>query len=168
MGRFEVADYVEAVNHISSAYNAVDTARVGVFGWSYGGYATLLCLSQAPQVFKIGFAGAPVGDWLLYDTGYTERYLGLLPQDREVYTRSAISTFAAGFPDELNRVFIAHGLLDENVHFSHSCRIVDGMITHTKPYVMLVYPGERHGLRQRLQSRIHFETQMVMTFSQLL
>lgn len=168
MGTFETSDYVAAVDAICERFSFVDKSRVGIFGWSYGGYATLLAMCQAPTVFRVGFAGAPVGDWRLYDTGYTERYMGTLPEHVADYERGSVATYAAGFPNEINRVHIAHGLRDENVHFVHTCAIVNAMIKCDKPYTMQVYPGERHGLRQNPVSRRHYESNLVRTASELL
>ncbi|ESL09570.1 dipeptidyl-peptidase 8-like serine peptidase [Trypanosoma rangeli SC58] len=175
MGNFETSDYVDLVKHLitsplqPSGFIA-DPSRIAVLGWSYGGYATLLAMSQAPDVFKIGFAGAPVVDWTLYDTGYTERYMGELyeadacagenPKKNVIssaYTKSAIKEFVAGFPDDLNRLYIAHGLLDENVHFTHTCALINALVNAGKPFSILAYPGERHGLRQNKISSQHHE-----------
>ena len=185
MGSFETDDYVDVTKYLCTATPEesglpasfkVDAKRVAVFGWSYGGYATLLAMCQAADVFKIGFAGAPVGDWKLYDTGYTERYMGTLYEDcdnaarklNEAYMTSTIGHYAAGFPEECNRLYIAHGLLDENVHFGNSCHVVKALIEHAKPYSMLVYPGERHGLRQNRQSRLHHDALLVKTLEEQL
>jgi dipeptidyl-peptidase 9 len=180
MGSFETHDYVDVTKYLCSATPAesglpesfkVDASRVAIFGWSYGGYATLLAMCQAADVFKIGFAGAPVGDWKLYDTGYTERYMGTLYENgrvNEAYMTSTIGHYAAGFPEECNRLYIAHGLLDENVHFGNSCHVVKALIEHAKPYNMLVYPGERHGLRQNRQSRLHHDALLVKTLEEQL
>jgi dipeptidyl-peptidase 9 len=170
MGQFEVEEYVSFKKQLCedpAFKNAIDSSRIGVFGWSYGGYATLLCMSQAKEEFKLGYSGAPVGDWRLYDTGYTERYMGLLDDvddnGRNGYEDGRIARFADGFPDDLDRLFIAHGLLDENVHFSHSCDVISALVENCKPYQMLVYPGERHGLRQKKASRSHHDALMIRT-----
>lgn len=171
MGRFETDDYVSIVKStegIPELDAVVDRDRVAISGWSYGGYATLLAMSQASNVFKLGFAGAPVGDWRLYDTGYTERYMGLIPTDDAAYTAGSIATFASGFPDEPLRLFIAHGLTDENVHFTNSCLVVDALTAKGKPFQLQVYPGERHGLRQKPHSFNHYRSQMLATLLKLL
>ncbi|AYU83605.1 dipeptidyl-peptidase 8-like serine peptidase [Leishmania donovani] len=188
-GNFETHDYVDVTQYLCStpasesgcpANFRFDAKRVAIFGWSYGGYAALLAMCQAADVFRIGFAGAPVGDWKLYDTGYTERYMGTLYREdssaesgasrnrNEAYMTSTISHYAGGFPEECNRLYIAHGLLDENVHFGHSCHVVKALIDNAKPYSMLVYPGERHGLRQNRQSRLHHDALLVKTLEEQL
>ncbi|CCW60105.1 unnamed protein product [Phytomonas sp. EM1] len=174
MGHFETTDYVDMVHHLCERDPSLDPGRVAIFGWSYGGYATLLAMAQAPEVFRIGLAGAPVVDWRFYDTGYTERYMGLLhekPADpetergtiSEAYRKSSIVHFVKGFPDELHRVYITHGLLDENVHFTHTCHLINAMVEEGKPFHMLVYPGERHGLRKKEKSRLHYEATLIKT-----
>ncbi|CAJ1036273.1 Dipeptidyl peptidase IV (DPP IV) N-terminal region/Prolyl oligopeptidase family, putative [Leishmania lindenbergi] len=188
LGSFETNDYVDVTQYLCNAPASesglpasfrVDAKRVAIFGWSYGGYATLLAMCQAADIFRIGFAGAPVGDWKLYDTGYTERYMGTLYEDgdagsgasrmrNEAYMTSTISHYACGFPDECNRLYIAHGLLDENVHFGNSCHVVKALIDNSKPYSMLIYPGERHGLRQNHQSRLHHDALLVKTLEEQL
>lgn len=175
MGHFEIDDYRKLVKAICEGTVGlpddftVDPARVGIYGWSYGGYASLLAMCQAPDVFKMCFSGAPVGDWELYDTGYTERYMGLLKdvkkhETSDSYRTSSIRHFASGFPDDIDRVYIAHGLLDENVHFTNTCHITSAMVENSKPYSLLLYPGERHGLRQQLASRLHHDGVMMKTF----
>jgi dipeptidyl aminopeptidase/acylaminoacyl peptidase len=165
MGRFETADYVAAVKHLVALKDGrtFNVERVGVFGWSYGGYATLLAMCQAPQVFKLGFAGAPVSDWLLYDTGYTERYMGLIPEMKDAYARGSVAHYAESFPDEPDRLFIAHGSKDENVHLTNTNLVIDALVQHNKPYSLLLYPGERHGLRQNPQSKFHYDVSLVQT-----
>lgn len=171
MGRFETSDYTTILKSIPSNPElaaVVDVDRVAISGWSYGGYATLLAMSQANDIFKLGFAGAPVGDWRLYDTGYTERYMGLLPADNDAYEAGSIPAFAEGFPSEPLRLFIAHGLTDENVHFANSCAVVDAVTAHGKPFQLQVYPGERHGLRQKAHSFNHYRSQMLATLLKLI
>lgn len=177
MGSFETEDYVTFVKSLSTVSQhvglpssfKVDPTRVAIYGWSYGGYATLLAMSQAPDVFKMGFSGAPVGDWRLYDTGYTERYMGLLCDSEtnespsKAYVDSSIEHFVHGFPDEVDRVYISHGLLDENVHFAHSTRIISALIAANKPYSLLIYPNERHGLRKCPHTKRYNYAMMIKT-----
>ena len=177
MGQYETAehdafvkDFIDAATRGDPAYQLVgpiNPSRVAVTGWSYGGYATLLAMSQS-TCFKLGVAGAPVGDWLLYDTGYTERYMGLLPAEAETYAKGAVATYAAGFPNQFNRVFIAHGLADENVHFVNSTSVVRGLVKHNKPYVLWAYPGERHRFVQNPASQLHFDSMSLRVFVDLL
>lgn len=182
MGNFETDDYVCFVHHLTTCPERmglpssfkVDPTRVAIYGWSYGGYATLLAISQAPKTFKMGFSGAPVGDWRLYDTGYTERYLGLLHDEEsgnecsKAYTNSSIGHFVNGFPDEIDRLYIAHGLLDENVHFVNTSHITAALIEAGKPYSLLIFPDERHGLRQKPFSKSYYYGMLIKRLAEKL
>ncbi len=140
MGTVEVRDQVDAVNFAKSK-GWVDGDRVGICGWSYGGYMTLMCLLKAPDVFKAGVAGAPVTAWDGYDTHYTERYMGTPADNPDGYREGSALEFA----DRLGgRLLLVHGMLDENVHFRHTARFVDALIKANKPYEILLYPSERH------------------------
>ena len=122
----------------------VDCDRVGIYGHSYGGYMVLTAMLRAPGRFKVGVAGSPVSDFRLYDTGYTERYMGLLGENTKGYESTAIWSLA----DKLNgKLMIVHALMDENVHFAHTARMVDALVAAKKDFDFLVYPGERHGYR---------------------
>eukprot|EP00494_Astrolonche_serrata_P034051 UN34320 len=102
MGQVEVQDYVAVVKHLTDI-GLTDKNRVGIHGWSYGGYISLLSLAQYTNVFKVAICGAPVTDWKYYDTGYTERYMGT-PQDQEdAYEKSSVMHYANNFPNEENR-----------------------------------------------------------------
>lgn len=171
MGRFEVADFTDALDGLAKEgdlKDVLDLSRVAINGASYGGYVSLLAMAQAPDRFKLSFAEAPVGDWRLYDTGYTERYMGLLPADEEGYKLGAVTNYVNGFPDEPLRLFISHGLTDENVHFTNTTRVVDALEAAGKPFYMDVYPGERHGLRQKPTSVPHRRGQVISTMNALL
>ena len=121
----------------------VDPARIGIWGWSYGGHMTLHAMFEAPDVFKAGFAGGPVTDWHFYDTIYTERYLGLLPQKEENYDDSSPIKNAARLKGKL---LIAHGTGDDNVHFSNTLSLIDETIKAGKYVEVLPFPGRGHGV----------------------
>ena len=100
----------------------VDPQRIGIFGWSYGGYMTLMCLMQAPDAFAAGVAGAPVTDWTLYDTHYTERYISTPQANRRRATRPATCSNYAG---KLRRpLLLVHGMADDNVLFANSTALM--------------------------------------------
>eukprot|EP00744_Colponema_vietnamica_P011267 GILI01015846.1.p1 GENE.GILI01015846.1~~GILI01015846.1.p1 ORF type:complete len:557 (+),score=115.76 GILI01015846.1:702-2372(+) len=171
MGRFEVADFTDALDGLAKEDDLkglLDLGRVAINGGSYGGYVSLLAMAQAPDRFKLSFAEAPVGDWLLYDTGYTERYMGLIPENQEAYKLGSVTNYVNGFPDEPLRLFISHGLTDENVHFANTTRVVEALEAAGKPFWMDVYPGERHGLRQKKTSIPHRKGQVISTMNALL
>ena len=145
MGSVEVRDQVDGVTFVAKNWPEVDTSRVGVTGSSYGGYMTLRCLTEAPEVFKAGVAVAPVTDWDGYDTCYTERYMGT-PQDNPTgYKNSSVLHAVDRLKGDL---LIIHGMVDENVHFRHTARLVTALIAANKPFRMLPLPEERHSSRK--------------------
>jgi len=159
MGTVEVRDQVDGVNFAKSK-GWVEGDRVGIYGWSYGGYMTLMGLLKAPEVFKAGVAGAPVTDWDGYDTHYTERYMGTPANNPDGYREASALEFA----DRLRgRLLLIHGMLDENVHFRHTARFVDALIKANKPYEILLYPEERHMPRSE-KDRRNMEERIVEFF----
>lgn len=130
MGDIEVADQRTAVEHFVLA-GLVDPARVGMVGWSYGGYMSAMSLCKAPDTFACAVAGAPVTSWDGYDTHYTERYMGT-PQNNEAgYNSSSVMSNVESLKGKL---LLVHGLIDENVHFRHTARLINALIAHRKRY----------------------------------
>ncbi|MFO0958133.1 MAG: DPP IV N-terminal domain-containing protein [Isosphaeraceae bacterium] len=150
MGDIEVRDQADGVRFASASFPEIDPARVGVTGRSYGGYMTFMCLEKAPDVFRSGIAQAPVSDWDGYDTGYTERYLGTPENNPDGYKESSTLTLANRIRGDL---LIVHGLVDENVHFRHSARMMKSLIEADIPFETLLMPDERHGVRQESNRR---------------
>lgn len=144
MGEVEVRDQVDGVKFVGASFPEVDTSRVGITGGSYGGYMTLRALLLAPEVFRSGVALAPVTDWDGYDTGYTERYMGTPQNNPEGYRDSSVLPISDRLEGDL---LIIHGLIDENVHFRHSARLVKALIAADKPFELLTIPDERHSSR---------------------
>jgi len=140
MGGIEVKDQVEGVRWLGTQGFA-DLTRVGIYGWSYGGYMTLMSMLRAPEVFKVGVAGAPVTDWAGYDTAYTERYMGTPSDNPDGYRDSSVLTHADALRGKL---LVIHGMIDENVHFRHTARLMQALIDAGKPFDTLLYPNERH------------------------
>ena len=140
MGRAEVADQLAGLDWLK-AQDFVDSERIAVYGWSYGGYMTLRLLEAAPHAFTAGVAGAPVTRWELYDTHYTERYLGNPAVDAKPYAASDALPFAAGIDDPL---LVLHGMADDNVVFENSTALFAALQAAAKPFEMMVYPGKTH------------------------
>lgn len=140
MGTVEVDDQVAGVRHMAKL-PYVDGSRVGIYGWSYGGYMTLMGMLRAPDVFKVGVSGAPVTDWDGYDTGYTERYMGTPQSNPEGYHDSSALTHAHRLQGKL---LLVHGMTDENVHFRHTARFIVALTEANKDYDLLIFPEERH------------------------
>jgi dienelactone hydrolase len=152
LGRLEVLDQVATVRHLTLR-GIVDPTRVGIYGWSYGGYLSAMCLCRAPDVFHVAVAGAPVTSWDGYDTHYTERYMGLPSENSSGYRESAVFDHV---PNMRGKLMIVHGLIDENVHFRHTARLINRLIGAGKDYDLLIFPDERHSPR-RLRDRIYME-----------
>jgi dipeptidyl-peptidase-4 len=139
-GHVEAEDQAAGVRFLAER-PYVDGARVGIYGWSYGGYMTLICMCLHPELFKVGVAGAPVTDWDGYDTGYTERYLGTPQDNPEGYRLSSVMTHVEKLEGDL---LLVHGGVDENVHFRHTARLIVALSGAQKPYELLLFPEERH------------------------
>ncbi|RKP14429.1 Alpha/Beta hydrolase protein [Piptocephalis cylindrospora] len=165
LGRVEMEDQLRALTWLARTRGMVDVGRVAVTGWSYGGYLSLMAMTEWGHRFRLAIAGAPVTSWDLYDTAYTERYLGLVTPcgdeggGESYYDAGSLVSKASQFPEEANRVLIVHGLMDENVHFDHTERLVDALVRAGKPHQLQVYPRERHGIRDPTVNE-HFETLM--------
>lgn len=117
-------DQVGALQAMGARHPELDLARVGVFGWSFGGYFSALALLLRPDVFKAAIAGAPVTDWSLYDTAYTERYMKTPQANPEGYARTSALTHAARLARPL---LVVHGITDDNVHFAHTLALIEAL-----------------------------------------
>lgn len=155
LGHVEVEDQVAFVDHLI-AQGLADPARVAVYGWSYGGYMALMLLATGR--FAAAVAGAPVTGWDGYDTHYTERYLGLVDENKDGYDASAVFPYVDGIPGR-GELMVVHGLIDENVHFRHTGRLANRLIAARKDYELLLFPEERHGPR-RLGDRVYLEQRL--------
>ncbi|EJD74718.1 CBR-DPF-3 protein [Loa loa] len=154
LGTVEIEDQVEGLREVAKRTNGLlDLTRVAVMGWSYGGYLALLCLAKSPNVYRAAIAGGAVTCWRLYDTAYTERYLGL-PSD-PIYKDSSVLSYVNQLPNEVDRLLIVHGLIDENVHFSHTERLIEALIAAGKPHRLQIFPSERHGVRSVEAGEFH-------------
>lgn len=144
-GTVEVKDQVRGVEAMLAKYRNIDRDRVGVYGWSNGGYMTLMMLAQAPNVYKCGVAGAPVTDWGLYDTHYTERYMNVPGDNDAGYKAARVLEYVDGIKP--NALLLIHGMADDNVLFSNSTVLMSALQKKGTPFEMMTYPGAKHGLR---------------------
>ncbi len=142
LGATELADQVAGVEYLVSL-GFVDRARVGIRGWSYGGFMTLHAMLNAPDVFRAGIAGAPVTDWHNYDTIYTERYMGLPKDNPDGYHDTALPPQADNLRGKL---MIAHNLEDDNVLFQNTVQMIDALERAGKPFEMQVYTEKTHAV----------------------
>lgn len=160
MGQIEIDDQVEGLQYLASQYDFIDLDRVGIHGWSYGGYLSLMALMQRSDIFRVAIAGAPVTLWIFYDTGYTERYMGHPDQNEQGYYLGSVAMQAEKFPSEPNRLLLLHGFLDENVHFAHTSILLSFLVRAGKPYDLQIYPQERHSIRVP-ESGEHYELHLL-------
>lgn len=151
-----LADQVRGLQALGEKYREMDLSRVGIYGWSFGGYFSAMAVMQRPDVFHVGVAGAPVVDWLDYDTHYTERYMGLPSKNSSGYRASSVLTYA---PRLSRPLLIIHGTADDNVYFLHSMKLCDALFRAGKPYDFLPLSGFTHmvpepQVTERLYERI--------------
>jgi dipeptidyl-peptidase 4 len=152
-GEIPLADQVTALTNFAAKHPELDLTRVGITGWSFGGYMSVLAVERRPDIFKAAVAGAPVTDWLDYDTHYTERYLGL-PGD-EVY---AASSLIADAPNLNRPLLIIHGTADDNVYFRHSLKLMNAFENAGRSFQFLPIAGSTHmvldpGLRAQIEKK---------------
>ena len=150
MGFVEVDDQVAGVEFLRTL-PYVDAKRIGVHGHSYGGYMTLMTMFKAGDYFQAGVSGAPVTDWRLYDTHYTERYMGNPKTDDDAYTASSVFPYAKDLKGDL---LIYHGMADDNVLFTHSTMLYKHLQDLAIPFETMDYPGKKHSIRGK-QTGIH-------------
>jgi dipeptidyl-peptidase-4 len=144
LGKRELEDQLTGVEYLKSL-PYVDGSRIGIRGWSYGGYMTLYALTHAPDVFKCGSAGAPVTDWKFYDSIYTERYMRTPSENPEGYRNASPLEAAASLKAQL---LIIHGTSDDNVHLQNTINFLDALIRAGKPYEFHLQPGQKHGFQE--------------------
>jgi dipeptidyl-peptidase-4 len=134
-------DQVDALLGAAAQHPQLDLSRVGIRGWSFGGYLAALAVLRRPDVFHAAVAGAPVTEWRLYDTHYTERYLGRPEEEPEAYDGSSLLTDAAKLERPL---LIVHGLADDNVVVAHSLRLSSALVAAGRPHRFLPLAGVTH------------------------
>jgi len=150
LGEVELADEVQTVNWLrTQPFVAPD--RIGIWGWSYGGYMAAYSILNAPDAFRAAVAVAPVTDWRDYDTIYTERYMGQPKENVEGYKKSAPTSAAKNLAGEL---LLVHGTSDDNVHVQNTMQLVDALERAGKSFRLIAYPGKRHGIGG-VESRRH-------------
>jgi dipeptidyl-peptidase-4 len=153
MGSIEVQDQKAGAEYLKSL-PFVDPTKIAIYGWSYGGYMTLKQLEADPGLYAAGIAGAPVTKWELYDTFYTERYMGTPQHDAAAYSKSDAIADADRISDPL---LIIHGMSDDNVFFENSSELIAKLQHDDRPFEMMLYPGETHrsGTPKMLAHRWH-------------
>jgi dipeptidyl-peptidase 4 len=121
----------------------VDQNRIGIYGWSYGGYMALLCLTKGSEYFNAGIAVAPVTSWRYYDNIYTERYMRTPQENPEGYDDNS----PINFTDQLKgSLLLVHGTGDDNVHVENSIEMIDALVKSNKQFDLMLYPNRDHGI----------------------
>jgi dipeptidyl-peptidase-4 len=143
LGKWEMHDYGKAAEWLR-AQPFVAKDRIAITGGSYGGYTTLMALTKGAPGFNVGLSSAPVSDWQLYDSVYTERYMDRPVDNPEGYKQGAVLTHIDKYTGGLR---LTHGTIDDNVHMQNSMQIVDWLTEHDKPFELMLYPDSRHGLQ---------------------
>ncbi|NIO29181.1 MAG: prolyl oligopeptidase family serine peptidase [Candidatus Latescibacteria bacterium] len=161
LGQLELHDQLAGVDYLKSL-PFVDASRIGIWGWSYGGYMTCLALFKTPDVFKAGAAVAPVADFRLYDTIYTERYMKRPEDNEEAYNEGA----PINFVENLKGAFLlVHGTADDNVHMQSSIVLAEKLIEAGKDFDLMLYPGKMHGIRGKA-ARTHLFNKITTFFEE--
>ena len=136
-----LADQVAGLRALGARFPELDLSRVGVYGWSFGGYFSAMAVMQRPDVFRVGVAGAPVCDWADYDTHYTERFMGLPAENTDGYARANVLTYA---PELERPLMIIHGTSDDNVYFVHALKMSDALLRAGRPHAFVPLSGSTH------------------------
>jgi len=156
LGKYETMDQIEAAKYLGSL-EYINKNRIGIWGWSYGGYITASCLTQGADNFSMGIAVAPVTNWRYYDNIYTERYMRTPQENPEGYDQNSPIFHA----DKLKgKLLIIHGTADDNVHVQHSIDFAAALVKENKQFEMQFYPNSNHGIYTGKNTTIHLYTKM--------
>ena len=155
LGEIEIQDQINAAKYLGTL-SFIDKNRIGIWGWSYGGYTTIMALLKGADYFKMGIAVAPVTDWRNYDTIYTERFMDQPLDNEDGYNNGAATTFAKNLKGKL---LLVHGCADDNVHLSNTMQLAKAFQRHKKQFDLMVYPNKLHGIRGK-NEQVHLYTLM--------
>lgn len=155
LGKLETEDQVRAAMFLGGKA-WIDDNRIGIWGWSYGGYMTLLCLTRGADVFRMGIAVAPVTNWRFYDTIYTERFMGTPQENPNGYDDNSPITHAGELKGKL---LLVHGTADDNVHVQNTIAMTEKLVQQNKQFQLFLYPDKNHGIYGG-NTRFHLYTMM--------
>ena len=142
LGKYEVEDQIDAAKEFGN-YPYVDASRIGIFGWSYGGFMASNCLFKGNEVFKMAIAVAPVTNWRFYDSIYTERYMQTPQENASGYDENS----PINHVEKLKGNFLLiHGSADDNVHLQNSMQMMEALIQANKQFDSQIYPDKNHGI----------------------
>ena len=155
LGKYEIEDQIAAAQWMGSQ-NYVDAGRIGIFGWSFGGYMASLAMTKGADVFKVGIAVAPVTTWRYYDTIYTERYLQTPQENPQGYDENSPINFAGLMK---GKYLLIHGTADDNVHYQNAVEMAEALIQKNKEFEFMTYPDKNHGIYGG-NTRLHLHQKM--------
>lgn len=155
LGKLETQDFIDAARWLGEQ-SYVDASRIGIQGWSYGGYMSSLCMTKGADVFKAGIAVAPVTNWKYYDSIYTERFMRTPKENNGGYENNSPINFAAGLK---GKYLLVHGSADDNVHFQNTMDMISALVKANKQFDLFVYPNKNHGIYGG-NTRLHLFTKM--------
>lgn len=155
LGKYEVKDQIDAAKKLGEL-PYIDASRTGIWGWSYGGFMSANCLFQAPDVFEMAIAVAPVTSWRFYDSIYTERYMQTPQENASGYDENSPLSHVNNLQGEF---LLVHGSADDNVHVQNTTRLVDALVNANKPFDWRIYPDKNHGIYGG-NTRLHLYTLM--------
>ena len=142
LGKLETEDQIDAAQYFAHL-NYVDEKRIGIWGWSYGGYMSTLCLAKGAEIFKMAIAVAPVSNWRFYDSIYTERYMGLPSDNGDSYDDNS----PINHVDKIKgNYLLVHGTADDNVHFQNTTELIDALVKNNVQFDLAIYPNKNHGI----------------------
>jgi len=162
LGKWEMNDYISFVKWLQNK-SFVDTNKIAITGGSYGGYISCMAMTYGAEYFDYGLAQYSVTDWLLYDNVYTERYMDTPEENADGYKNSSVLTYVNKYKGGL---LITHGAIDDNVHLQNTFQFVNKLESANKDFEMMIYPGERHGIRYKFMHS--FKLGMKFFFKNLL
>jgi dipeptidyl-peptidase 4 len=156
LGKYETIDQIEAAKYLGSL-PYVDKDRIGMWGWSFGGYLTLSCLTKGADYFSFGIAVAPVTNWKYYDNIYTERYMRTPAENSDGYESNSPLNFAAKLKGKL---LLIHGMADDNVHPQNSYDFITALVAANKQFELQLYPNSNHGIYTGKNTTFHLYNRM--------
>jgi dipeptidyl-peptidase-4 len=161
LGNLDLEDAVSVVGYLNGL-GYIDTSRVGIWGWSYGGFLTNMAMFKRPDVFKVGCSVAAVNDWENYNLWYTTERFNFPEEDSIAYKRSSPIHFAEGLKGKL---LLIHGMADSNVHFQDTVQLIFKLVKNNKNFDVMIYPREEHGF-SRDESYVHVFTKILEYFQE--
>jgi len=161
LGKYEVQDQTAAAQKLA-ALPYIDSKRIGIWGWSYGGFMSSNCLFQSPDTFSLAIAVAPVTSWRFYDTIYTERYMETPQTNPDGYDNNSPISHVQGLKGDF---LLVHGSADDNVHVQNTMRLIEALVQANKQFEWLIYPDKNHGIYGG-NTRLHLYTKMTSFIKQ--